>query len=152
MGESTNEIEQDIVAERTELGRNLHVLESKARSLADWRTYYRNYPFAVIGLALGGGILLGALTGGAGAPGRETNDFGEPETDYPAAPSRFASSAARIRRQFGDTWDHIADALLGVASVKAIEVVSEMVPGFREQFAARHPDHRPVYSGGVRNA
>ena len=27
----------------------------------------------------------------------------------------------RFRRQFGDTWDHIADALIGVASAKAIE-------------------------------
>ena len=62
MGESTSQIERDIVAERNELGRNLQLLENKARSLADWRTYFRNHPFAMMGIALGGGVLLGALT------------------------------------------------------------------------------------------
>jgi hypothetical protein len=151
MGESTHEIEQDIVTERNELGRNLHVLETKARSLADWRNYYRNYPFAMIGLALGGGLLLGAMTGDRGARADQGGIFEEPGTDYPS--SRFSSpSATRIRRQFGDTWDHIADALLGVATAKAIDYVSQIVPGFREQFAARHPEHRTMYSAGTRNA
>jgi Protein of unknown function (DUF3618) len=36
MGESTSKIERDIAAERNELGRNLQLLETKARSLADW--------------------------------------------------------------------------------------------------------------------
>src|SRR4029453_17528010 len=62
MGESTSQIERDIVAERNELGRNLQLLENKARSLTDWRTYFRNHPFAMMGVALGGGVLLGALT------------------------------------------------------------------------------------------
>lgn len=55
--------------------------------------------------------------------------------------------------QFGDTWDHIADALLGVASLKAVEFVRQMVPGFHEQYAARNPEHRlPFSNERVRNA
>jgi len=157
MGESTSEIEHDIAAERNELGRNLQLLENKARSLADWRTYYRTHPFAMLGIAVGGGVLLGALTSGIG-----TNDGeSESESEYSAArsltsepryrssgPSALASSAARMRRQFGDTWDRIADALLAVASAKAIEFVGEKVPGFREQFSVKHPEHRGGFSTG----
>ena len=148
MGESTSQIERDIEAERNELGRNLQLLENRARSLADWRTYFRNHPFAMMGIALGGGVLLGALTHNiAGSQESEYDDLIEPDDSHYAAPSPFASSAIRMRRQFGDTWDHIADALLAVASAKAIEFVGQKVPGFREHFASRHPEHRGFSTG-----
>jgi hypothetical protein len=150
MGESTSQIERDIMAERNELGRNLQLLENKARSLADWRTYFRNHPFAMMGIALGGGVLLGALTKNfavSEASEYDDDQLIEPDDSHYAAPSPFASSAARAKRQFGDTWDHIADALLAVASAKAIEFVGQKVPGFREQFASKHPEHRGFSSG-----
>jgi len=150
MGESTSQIERDIAAERNELGRNLQLLENKARSLADWRTYFHSHPFAMMGVALGGGVLLGVLTNGMRlreASEYEKNDLIEPVDSPYSAPSPFASSAARARRQFGDTWDHIADALLAVASAKAIEFVGRKVPGFREQFETRHPEHSSFSSG-----
>lgn len=151
MGESTSQIERDIAAERNELGRNLQLLENKAKSLTDWRTHFRNHPFAMIGLALGGGVMLGVLTSGVGSGVADEfeNDASERFLDEPrpSRPSAFASSAARARRQFGDTWDHIADALLAVASAKAIEFVGEKVPGFRDHFSAQHPE----YGGGYRS-
>jgi hypothetical protein len=150
MGESTSQIERDIAAERNELGRNLQLLEHKARSLADWRMYFRNHPLAMMGLALGGGALLGAMTSGMRARDESEYDDAhliEPDDSHYGAPSPFASSAARARRTFGDTWDHIAEALLAVASAKAIEFVGQKVPGFREQFASRHPEHRGFSSG-----
>jgi hypothetical protein len=155
MGESTSQIERDIAAERKELGRNLQLLENKARSLADWRTYYRNHPFAMMALALGGGALLGALTNGVGVSRREQYRgeglISDDDTRY-SGPSALSSSTANLRRQFGDTWDHIADALIGVAAAKAIEYVSELVPGFREQFAEKHPEHRAAFSSRSRDA
>ena len=38
MGEDTNQIEREIVAERDRLGRNLNELETKTQQLGDWRT------------------------------------------------------------------------------------------------------------------
>ena len=61
MGENTSQIEREIRAERTELGRNLRELESKARDIADWRTHHRNHPGLFLGLAFSGGVLLGLL-------------------------------------------------------------------------------------------
>jgi hypothetical protein len=154
MGESTSKIELDIAAERNELGRNLQLLERKARSLTDWRTHYRNHPFAMMAVALGGGVLLGTLTSGMGGGAPATADlddeslFEPPEDRGYSSPSAFAASAARARRQFGDTWDHIADALLAVAAARAIQFVADKVPGFREEFAAKHPEHRGVFSTG----
>lgn len=149
MGESTNKIERDIAAERNELGRNLQLLETKARSLADWRTQFRDHPFAMMALAVGGGALLGVLTSGVQA--RRTNfeeeRLIEPEEESQySRPSMFAASAHHARRQFGDTWDHIAETLLAVASAKAIDFVASKVPGFREEFSARHSDDRGSFS------
>jgi hypothetical protein len=107
----------------------------------------------MMALAMGGGALLGVLTSGGSRRSWSSDEFSaarDSEPDYPTA-SRFSSSAALIRRQFGDTWEHIADALIGVAAAKAIDFVSEKVPGFREQFATRHPEHRNVFSSNVRN-
>jgi hypothetical protein len=153
MGESTSQIERDIAAERNELGRNLQLLENKARSLADWRTYYRNHPFAMVAVAVGGGALLGALTGGdarrnGGYPSSyDVEPAIEPGTAA-SGPSPFSTSAARLRQTVGDTWDHIAEVLLAVASAKAIEFVAQKVPGFREEFVAKHPEHHGVFSSG----
>ena len=148
MGESTSKIERDIVAERNELGRNLQLLETKARSLADWRTHFRNHPFALMGVALGGGALLGLLTRGGGGPQAEFQEerLVEPEESTYKGPSMFASSAQHARRQFGDTWDHIAETLLAVASAKAISFIASKVPGFREEYSARHPEHHAGFS------
>lgn len=149
MGESTGQIERDIAAERHELGRNLQLLENKARSLTDWRTHFRNHPYALMAVALGGGALLGVLTNGMRrleAPELEEERFLDLEDTGYSHPSAWAVSAARARRQFGDTWDHIAEALLAVASAKAIQFVAEKVPGFRDEFAARHPEHRGGFS------
>ena len=154
MGESTSQIERDIAAERNELGRNLQLLENKARALTDWRTHFQNHPLAMMGVALGGGALLGALTSGIGAGAFTSGDedlpehFEPPEPRYHHQPSALSESATKLKHQFGDTWDRIADALLAVASAKAIEFVGEKVPGFREQFSAKNPDHRGGYTGG----
>lgn len=144
MGESTSQIERDIAAERNELGRNLQLLESRARSLTDWRTHFRNHPFAMMAVAIGGGVLLGVLTSGMEERGShfEGERLVEPEEESRySPPSVLAASANHARRQFGDTWDRIAETLLAVASAKAIDFVASKVPGFREEFTARHPEH-----------
>ncbi len=156
MGENTSQIEREIYAERNELGRNLRELESKARTITDWRTHHRNNPGLFMGLAFSGGLVLGLLS----MPSRRnaTRDFESYEEpfDAPPAPRRrlrvprvVAETRDLAGRQLGQTWEHIAAALLGVASAKAVEVVSEMIPGFRDHYdrsegaGAREPIRHP---------
>ncbi len=130
MDESTNQIEREIRAERHQLGRNLNELEMKARQLADWRTHYRNNPAVMLGAALGTGVLLGALSGGGARPsrrdGREHQERSSP---------RVSAAGQRIE----ETWQHISDALLGVASARVMEFIGNIVPGFSEQLDHRAP-------------
>ena len=141
MGENTSQIEREIRAERTELGRNLRELETKARTITDWRTHHRNNPGLFMGLAFSGGLVLGLLTTPSRRSGTRDFESYEEPFDAPPAPRRrlhvprvVTETRDLAGRQFGQTWEHIASALLGVASAKAVELVAEMVPGFRDHY------------------
>jgi len=63
MGERTSEIEEHIRRERAELASDLAQLEQKARSTLDWRNQFQSRPLMMLGVALGGGLLLGMMGG-----------------------------------------------------------------------------------------
>jgi len=149
VGEDTNQIERQIAAERSDLGRNLHELEHKAKALADWRTHYRNHTAVVLGVAFGGGLVLGALTAGSrnGAASSNSSDdlqYGLPGTSaqqgrlktFTAAAGR-SEVAQHVKHQVSDMWRMIIDALVGVGTTKAVDLIGRNVPGFREHYERR---------------
>jgi hypothetical protein len=111
------------MSSRHQLGRNLNELERKAQELADWRTHYRRNPTVLLGFALGGGFLLGALARRGRSP-RHQN-----VVEAPAA----TRAQGRTSRQIEHTLSSVSDALLGVASAKVMAFVGSLVPGFSEQ-------------------
>jgi len=68
MGEKSNEIAREIEHTRAELGSNLHELEAKVKGVTDWRQQFDKRPFTLIGIAFGGGILLGTALGSRHSP------------------------------------------------------------------------------------
>lgn len=149
MGEITSEIERDIVTERSELGRNLEELETKARALADWRTHYRNHAGIALGVVFGTAVVAGALVGRSRTPRVRTQRLVEPRPERVVRPSE-PREPSRYRRHLEDTWQNVTAALLGVATAKAIDVVSEMVPGFRDHYGQRSPEAGRVGYAGER--
>lgn len=139
MGEDTRQIERDIRMERKNLDRNLQELEAQAKALTDWRTHYRNHPAASLSVALGGGLLMGLLVGGR-------RNGHAPSIDLPRPRSagfnalRALGDNPRARQQVGDTWNRILETMIGVASAKAVELLSSVVPGFRNEYRTRHPE------------
>ena len=160
MGENTNQIEQEIRQRRAELGRNLDELEGRARELADWRTHYGKHHGAFIGAAFGLGAIIGLMAiPRPSGPRRmkrvavhqdHTNAFETQDTSHDPYRPRQAwregqGTAARAVRQLGDTWSQIADALLRTASDKAVELVGNVVPGFRDHLDGPVNDHRVTH-------
>jgi len=149
VGEDTNQIERQIAEERSDLGRNLHELEHKAKALADWRTHYRNHTAAVLGVAFGGGLVLGVLTAarrnGSGSSESDDLQYGLPGTgsSQPGRVKTFAAAAGRsevgqhVKHQVNDVWRMIVDALVGVGATKAVDLIGRNVPGFREHYERR---------------
>ena len=140
MGEITNEIEREIRDTREDLGRNLNELEDKARELADWRSHYRNHSGAFLGAAFAAGALAAMVTVPASSGRSRIHALTDEDTSHDPYPSRQRphsvtrnATFARVAREVNETWGQIADALLRTASVRAMQFVSELVPGVREQ-------------------
>lgn len=145
MGENTSQIEREILEKRSDLGRNLVELEGKARDLADWRVHHRNHPGLTMGLAFGAGMVLGLLATPSAHRGDPLHRFDRDDTSHDPLRPMTATGGTRAiaKRQIGETWEQIADALLRVVSAKAVEFVSELVPGFRDQFDRPSSGARP---------
>jgi hypothetical protein len=149
VGEITHEIEREIRDKREDLGRNLNELEDKARELADWRSHYRNHSGAFLGAAFAAGALAAMATvpASTGRPPRvhALADEDLSHDPYPTRASRpVARNAtfARVTREVNETWGQIADALLRTASLRALQFVSELVPGVRDQLDNGRPHDR----------
>lgn len=126
MGQTTHEIEAHIEDTRQHLGSNLHELEQKVKDATDWKHHYKTNPGTLLGVAAGGGLLLAMMLGG----GKRRR--------MPAGPSLHGvqpySMPSPQKVKALQTWDHIKDALLGVAATRFTGYVNELVPGFGEHF------------------
>ena len=141
MGEDPRAIEEAIRMERHELGRNIDHLQERARALADWRTQYRNHAGASLALAFGGGIALGLLARRSGSrPRYSYTDRPDVEPSRPVGfhPLKAIGENPKVRQQVGEVWDEILEALITVASAKAVDMLGSVVPGFRDEFELRH--------------
>jgi hypothetical protein len=153
--ENTREIEREIIEEREELGDNLRELQDQARALTDWRRHYRNHTGAAIAVAFSSGVALGLLSAGIGRGERF-----EPDTDtefdvgdYPRFTEtprtsrnlgrnlKHLTQNTRAGRQVSDLFQGILDALIGVASGKAVDLMGDFIPGFRHEFENRRGPH-----------
>src|SRR5512138_1233900 len=69
MAERSDEIVEHIEHERRNLGRNIDELQTRIASTVDWRTQFDRHPMLMVGIAMGGGVLLGAMVGGVSRKG-----------------------------------------------------------------------------------
>lgn len=141
MGEDARAIEEAIRMERQELGRNIDHLQERTRALTDWRAQYRNHAGASIALAFGGGVALGLLARRSRSrPSYTYADRPDAEPSRPVGfhPLKAIGDNPKVRQQVGEVWDEILEALITVASVKAVDLLGSVVPGFRDEFDTRH--------------
>jgi hypothetical protein len=137
VGEDTHRIEEEIRAERRELGKNLKTLEYQAKDFADWRRHYRRHAGAVLAVAFTTGALIGLKSRSAGARPMARP---RPDASRPAqagfSPLALIRDNPRARQAVGSKWDGILEALINVASATAVDWISHAIPGFREEYVA----------------
>ncbi len=140
MGEKSNQVERQIVAERGQLGRNLDELQSRVEEATDWRLQFQKRPMLMMGVALGGGALLAAVTSGRS---RSRREYPERRVDIANEHSR---GTELQKNKALETFDTIKGAMIGVAANTFKDLLAQLVPGFHEQFekTAQEKGSHPV--------
>ena len=127
MGETVNQIEAHIDQTRHRLGSNLKELERRVDAATDWREQFSGHPYAWLGVAVAGGVLMSAALRRR-SPGQRFAPLREAAVGLP---SRTGSEA---RDQALNVWNNIKGALIGVATTRAKDYIGELVPGFQDHF------------------
>jgi hypothetical protein len=128
MGQTVDQIEDQIEGSRGDLRSNLEELGQKVKSAVDWREKFRANPGAVLALAFGGGLILANIIGGSRS--RDERSHG--------AHRAAVSGAAEDRKgPVLRAWDDIQRALVGVVAAKVTNTLAEVVPAFMEQLRRR---------------
>jgi len=142
MGQTTNQIEAHIENTREDLGSNLQELEQKVKSVVDWKQHYQANPMAVLGIALGGGVLLATMLGGR-RNGRTKHSVASIATGAES----HAGKNPQVHKAL-ETWENIKNALVGVAAARFTDYVGEIVPGFHEHFQRAEEKAKRISAAG----
>jgi hypothetical protein len=127
MGEKSDQIEREIQAERGQLGHNLNELQSKVQDFTDWRAQFQKRPIAMMGVAVGGGLLLASLTGRRSRVKRYSS--GERSDGF----EHHGMERQRQKGKALEAFDTIKGAMIAVAANTFQDFFAQIVPGFKEQ-------------------
>jgi hypothetical protein len=179
MDEKPDQIMSHIESQRNELGRNLNELETRVRRTTDWRAQFDRNPMLMMGVALGGGLLLGTITGSSRKSSRSSwsssaKSYGtsnvSPSSGY-TSPSSYGSSSPGYglagagagyaagkasssstlreqRRKATDTLEQMKAALIGFATAKVKEFMTEALPGFNQHLDEAERRHQEFHQAG----
>jgi hypothetical protein len=117
---TSDQIERHIRTTREQLRGNLDELEDRVKSTVNWRKQFRRNPGLGMGLAVGAGFLLAALTA---RPRRQVTG----ESLTPAS--------IRRRGHVNRFWDNFQSTLTEIAAVRATELLTG---------ALRRRSHEPL--------
>jgi hypothetical protein len=163
MDEKPDQILGHIEAQRSELGRNLNELESRVRRGTDWKTYFDRNPMMMLGVALGGGLLLGSAVGNKRkhrgySSGRSSSRSSSAALGFASAGTMSSGSAshtssplmAQQRQQISETMEHVKAALIGFGIAKAKDFMCQAIPGFDQHLSdaeQKRASQQSQYSG-----
>jgi len=154
MGQTADQIKQEIDQQRDMLGSNLQQLETKVKETVDWRTQFEQRPMAGIGLAFGAGFLLSVLmpsgdgNKSSSSSRYDTSNYRVQDESYQYQPSYAAASyqpssssqASQSKpkspemNEITETIENIRGAVMGLAATRLRSFLAEAVPGFQDEY------------------
>lgn len=132
MGQTTDQIENQIEHRREDLKSNLQELETRVKTATDWRHYFSEHTGTMIAAAFGGGALLASMLGG------RSNRASLSQASVSAEAARPWTRGTK--HEVLENLDSIKSALVGAAATKFKGILGEVVPGFTEHLAKAEAD------------
>ena len=134
MVQETDKIKDYIDAKRGSLERDLHEIEQRVRKAVDWREWFDRKPLAVLGAATAGGFVLSLLMRRSPSSSRSLHESASETGSTQARQSKLPSKTSFQMSRVGETFDNAVAAMLGVASHKIRDFISDAIPNFREEY------------------
>jgi len=136
MGEKTDEIERYIREQRQELGQNISELQRKVKDTFDWRAQFEKHPVAMLGIALGGGLLLSGIVGSKHRISSSSRITERPGWDAkPNVPSGTRAAHPAADEKKSESWQQIKTALIAVGAMKLGNLIDSVLPGFGHEYS-----------------
>jgi hypothetical protein len=157
VGQTADQIKDEIEHQREQLGSNLQQLESKVKDTVDWRSQFEQRPMAGIGLAFGAGFLLSIMMpSGDDKSNSRSSDYRYDMANYrvqddsyrsqasyqPSQAVGFQSSGQSYQQkpkspemnEISETVENIRGAVMGLAATRLRSFLAEAVPGFQDEY------------------
>jgi hypothetical protein len=156
MGETTDQIRDEIETQREQLGENLHQLEAKVKQTVDWRAQFEERPMLGLGLAFGTGFVLSLMLPGGSKSDSHTHasrnmtPYHYDQSNFRvhddsrswqgggahAGATNFTQTQQRSpeMREISETLDNIRGAVMGLAATRLRTILADAVPGFKEEY------------------
>lgn len=153
MGERTEQLMDEIEAQRHELGENLHVLEEKVKETMDWRAQFEQHPMLGIGIAFAGGFLLSSMLPGGGSDSdSQSRSYQYDTSNYRindesqswkgagnGQGANFTSQSQPKRpspemKEINETVENIRGAVMGLAATRLRSFLADTMPGFNDEY------------------
>jgi hypothetical protein len=135
MGEKTDEIERHIREQRRELGQNISELQQKVKDTVNWRAQFEQHPVAMLGIALGGGLLLSGILSPRHRTITKSKVTERPTWDSePPVPSSTNTPHEVSDDKSSQSWREIRTALIAVGAMKLGNLIDFLLPGFSDEY------------------
>jgi len=151
MGQTADQIKQEIDQQRETLGSNLQELETKVKDTVDWRTQFEQRPMAGVGLAFGAGFLLSVLLPSGDNKSSSNSRYDSSnyrvqdesyqyQPSYAAASYQPSSQSSQSKpkspemNEITETVENIRGAVMGLAATRLRSFLAEAVPGFQDEY------------------
>ncbi len=148
MGERTDQIERHIKRQRDELEDNFSELERKVKDAFDWRTQFQEHPGTMLGAALIGGALVGALLPSRSSVTAKVTSrrrlFSEQQIPHtePSVPQAaaapawnpYSASSGEVAQRTAEVWDNLKGAAIAMAAARLGDAIEGVVPGFADHY------------------
>jgi len=124
-----------IEAEEESLKDNFEEIQDRVKDALNWRVWYRNNTALALGGIAAGGLVLSLLIPKSSSIESKFVNAGESD-DAETGPSRRESLRSEIPSRMRQVLDNTANAVLGVATDKLRDFMSNAIPGFREHYSS----------------
>jgi hypothetical protein len=141
MAQEPIKIKEHIDAERERLGQDIEEIEHRMKDAFDWRSWYQSNTVAMLAAAAAGGFLVSMVVSGSSEP-ESSEEYIASASTGPSSMQPFKSRAKNMQlSRIGDVLENTFAALVGVGAAKFQDYVSQVVPGFREQYQEVERNH-----------